>query len=104
MVQDWILRQNLRAFLTAVSWVVGYPFGADDWAAIEHGVRESDDETGQRYEYTFAGQQAAKLLLARDPGTAVVHVRVEAAAEVEPQIRLALSIFQHFHIEGADHN
>ena len=34
-----------------------------------------------------------------DPGTAVVHVRVEAPTSVAPKVEAALQIFQLFHVK-----
>jgi hypothetical protein len=98
MVADWIFDENLRPFLTALGWVVGYQFGTDDWEAISTGVRDSDGEADRWYEYEFPGQHPAKLLLACDPGTSVVQVRASVKDELEPQVRLAVSIFQRFHV------
>jgi hypothetical protein len=98
MVTDWVFDSNLRPFLTVLGWVTGYAFDANDWEAVAHGVRESDAEADRCYEYEFAGRTPARLRLGQDPGTSVVHVRVQVPAEVEPQVRVAVSIFQHFHI------
>jgi hypothetical protein len=97
MVTDWIFDENLRPFLTALGWIVGYQFDNDDWEAISLGVRDSDGETGRWYEYEFHGQHSSKLVLARDPGTSVLQVRASVPAELEPQIRLAVFIFQRYH-------
>jgi hypothetical protein len=98
MIAEWIYRENLKPFLMGLGWLVDYPFDSDDWTAISHGVGASDGEAGRWYEYEFAGRLPARLRLAHDPGTSVVRVHVEVPAEVEPQVRITLLIFQHFHV------
>jgi hypothetical protein len=103
MITGWIFDGNLRPFLTVIGWIVGYSFDADDWVALSHGVRESDAEANSWYEYEFVGRYSAHLRLGRDPGSSVVQVRAGVPADVDPQIRLALAIFAHFHVShGAD--
>jgi hypothetical protein len=94
----WVLEDNLRPFLTAVGWIVGYPFDPDDWTAISFGVRETDQEAGRWYAYEFAGRHRAMLSLARDPGSCVVHVRVGVPSELESQVNLAAEIFTRFRL------
>src|SRR4051812_26294018 len=98
MVTDWIFDDNLKAFLTALGWIAGYPFGPDDWEAVSCGVRENDGDDERWFEYEFSGPHPAVIRLAPDSGTCVVRVQISTPAEVEPQVRLAVAIFQHFRI------
>jgi len=100
MMANWVFEENLRPFLLALSWFVDYDFDPDEWAAIRYGVEASDQEADRWYEYEFAGQQHAALWLARDPGSSVVHVRVEVPAAVVPKVEAAFEIFEAFRIKS----
>jgi hypothetical protein len=92
MVSNWILRENLEPFLTALGWVVGYPFDKDDWAAISEGLLEDNGVVT----YEILGILPAKLELKYDQISGSFQVSVETPAEAHPQVELALAIFQHF--------
>lgn len=100
MIRDWLLMDNLQPFLTVLGWLVDYDFGPDDWTAIHFGVRETDAEGERWYDYEFAGRRRAVFSLAIDPGTSVVHARIEVPPELEPQVQLAISIFAHFTVRA----
>jgi Fe-S-cluster containining protein len=86
---------NLRPLLTALGWVVGYGFGAGDWEAVSAAVRETDAAAGRWCEYTLAGGHRATVRMARDAGGGV-QVRAEVPRNVEPPVRLAVALCQHF--------
>jgi hypothetical protein len=94
----WVYEDNLRAFLTVVGWIVGYSFDADDWFAVSSGVRESDAEANQWYEYELVGDHRAALRIGIDAGAEVVHVRCDVSPELQSQVRLASEIFAHFRV------
>jgi hypothetical protein len=100
MVTDWIFEDNLRAFVLAIAQFAGYPFDEDDWLAIRSGIEGTDEEAGHRFDYEFPGRHVLRFWLARDPGTAVVHARVEAPPGVVPKVEAALQIFQFFHMKA----
>lgn len=87
MVVDWIYRDNLRPFLTALGWVVGYNFDEVDWEAICHGLRETNAEADRWFEYELSGNYRAAFSLALDDGS-VVMARIGVPSELESQIRL----------------
>ena len=58
--------------------------------------RKEQDE--RWYAYELAGKHTARLRLGRDAGTSAVRLRVEVPAEVEAQVRLAVTIFQRFRV------
>ncbi len=98
MLADWVFADNLRAFLMALSWFLGHPFDDDNWTASHHGVEGTDEEAGRWFDYEFTGEHTARLRLAADRGTSVIHVRVEVPATAEPKVEAAISIFQHFRV------
>jgi hypothetical protein len=94
---------NLEPFLTAVGWVVGYRFDADDWQAVSQGIRDTDAEGGQWYEYEFHGQRPTAFAVAYDePGCGVARFRAELPPEQAAQVRLLADLcFQfHWHLPG----
>ncbi len=97
---DWVFAENLRPFLQSIGWFVGYDLDPDDWTAICHGIESTDQEADRWFDYELAGQQRAALWLALDPGTSVVHVRVEVPAELGPKVAAAIAIFQVFRIKA----
>jgi hypothetical protein len=94
----WVFEDNLRPFLKALGWVVGYSLDPGDWEAIAAGVRETDAEAERWYDYEFAGKSRTAFSLARDPESCVVQVRVTVPVELEPQVRLAADIFARFRV------
>jgi hypothetical protein len=100
VVADWIIEENLRPFLTALGWFVGYDFDEDDWTAIRYGIKGTEQDADRWFDYEFAGQHRAYLWLASDTGTSILHVRVEVPESVVPKVEAALSIFQWFHLAG----
>jgi hypothetical protein len=100
MLVNWVFEENLRPFLLTLGWFVGHDLGEDDWTAIRHGIEATDQEADRWFDYEFAGHQGAALGLALDPGTSVVHVRVEVPASVVPKVETAIAIFQVFRIRS----
>ncbi len=87
MVADWLFKDNLQAFLTVLSWLASYDIAPDELAVIEDGVRGTDADKNQWYDFEFAGKKRVKFSLAIDPGTSVVHVRLDAPADLVPRCR-----------------
>ena len=100
MLANWVFAENLRPFLISLGWFVGYEFDPDDWTAIRYGIEATDQEADRWFEYEFAGLQRAVFRLACDPGTSVVHVRVEVPAALVPKVEAAIAIFQAFRIQA----
>ena len=99
MLSNWVYADNLRPFLLTLGWFVGYAFDDDGWSAIRFGVEGTDEEADRWFDYKFEGKSSARFRLAVDPGTSVVHARVEVPAVAEPKVEAALSIFQHFRVQ-----
>ena len=54
-MEGWVFLDNLRPFAVFVADCAGYDLLADEVVAIEFGVRNSDAEAGQWYEYRVRG-------------------------------------------------
>jgi Fe-S-cluster containining protein len=98
-VAGWVIAGNLLPFLTAVGWVVGYGFGPGDWETVSAAMPQTDATADRWHNYAFAGGHRAKVRLARDPDGGTVQVRLEVPKEVEAQVKLAIGIFQRFHVQ-----
>ena len=51
-----------------------------------------------RGSYEFAGNQKLAFNVSLDRDTEVLEVTVNTAAELEPQVELAIAVFQEFHL------
>ncbi|MFF8883134.1 hypothetical protein [Streptomyces flaveolus] len=88
-IAGWIWGRNLRAFLELLSRYAGYTFDETDWAAVEAGVQDTDDETSEGwYSYPLVGTLAAlEVALAHAVGGEEVSVRVAGAETGDLQLR-----------------
>jgi hypothetical protein len=93
MVAGSILQENLEPFLVTLSWLIGYSIDADDWQAINNDLLD-----GGGGSYEFAGNQRMKFDVALGGNTDVLSVTVAVPEELEPQVELAVAIFQHFRL------
>jgi len=92
MFSDWILEDNLKPFVETLSGFVGYRFDDRDWDAIRFNLKDTDVEAERWYDYELAGERTAKLRLARDPGSIVLFVRVQADEDLERRAAVATEI------------
>ncbi len=100
MVANWIFRDtNLVAFLESVAALSGYDLLPDEISAIEYGVRVTDQERDQWYQYAFAGKSPVSLSIAADPGTDIVHIRAECSDDFKPTIEALLFVFQEYQVK-----
>jgi hypothetical protein len=68
-LSNWILRDNLKQFLTSTTSELGISFNDDDWETIRYGIQGSSDAEDRWFEYEFRGaQQSLKISLANDEG------------------------------------
>ncbi|MBI5725242.1 MAG: hypothetical protein HZA50_14885 [Planctomycetes bacterium] len=92
MIKNWISDDNLKAFVEILSSWIGYNFGQMDWDAIRFGVENTNQEADKWFDYTLEGRQTVKLWFAIDPGTYVVHVRIDCPPELSPKLEAAIDI------------
>ncbi|MGA4963525.1 hypothetical protein [Streptomyces pseudogriseolus] len=88
-IAGWIMDRNLRAFLELLSRYVGYAFDDTDWATVEDGVRDTDDEEPDGwYSYPLAGTHVTlDISLARSVGSEVLSVSVTGVETPELRLR-----------------
>jgi hypothetical protein len=98
MIYNWLFEDNLLPFLTVLAWIVEYDFDLDDWTAISHGVRGTNDKADQWYEYEFSGAQSARIWFACADGSTVMNVQIEVPEILKAQIELAFMVCQDFNI------
>ncbi|MEV4785674.1 hypothetical protein AB0K53_09515 [Streptomyces tuirus] len=92
----WIFAENLRPLCESVAEFSGYGFDDSDWQAIETALPGTDAEKpGGWYDYPLAGRVPLTLLVAEDPGSSVVFVRLTGDPDdrTRAQIEAALRIF-----------
>ena len=100
MLESWILKRNLKPFIETVSGFVGYGFDTWDWDAIRCGVKGTDIEADRWYAYELLGERLIKLLLASDPGSSVVFVRVDADKDLEDYAEVAVNIIGTYELSN----
>ncbi len=94
---DGIIDNNLEPWLAVVASFVGAQLDADDRAAIEHGMSDTNVERKAWFEYAFSGTETLNVRLARDPGSSVVFVEAHPAvpnAVLNVRVATATEIFQ----------
>ena len=65
-MESWIRRENLRPFFEFAAWSVGYTFDGLDWDAVALGIRDTDYDDHQRFEYPLSGRQSVATHAAVD--------------------------------------
>ena len=93
MVAGQILNENLDQFVTTLSWIIGYSLDEDDRERIN-----TDWLDGGGGSYEFVGNQKMTFGFSLDPKKEMVDVTVELPSEFEPQVELAIAIFQNFQL------
>ena len=100
MSSGWIIANNLKPFCETVATFGGYGFDDSDWDAIATGVKRTDYEQGNWFEYEMQGDSPVTLKIARDPGTSVLFVAVEADAAIQARMTVAIEIMQTYHLHS----
>jgi hypothetical protein len=98
VIADWIFEENLAAFLMTLGWIIGYEVEDEELAVIAYGISDSDGDHDRWYLHELIGNHRAQLMLACDQGCGVVQVRVDGPIELEPQVELAIQIFNRYHV------
>ncbi|MEV8593606.1 hypothetical protein [Streptomyces sp. NPDC052012] len=91
----WIIDTNLRPLCESIAEFAGYEFSESDWQAVETALPATDVERAAWYDYPMLGRLPLTLLVAADPGSSVVFVRVLGLTDerIKAQIEAALHIF-----------
>lgn len=96
-----MFEEKLRPFCESVAEFSGYGFDDSDWQAIENALAGTDvEEPGGWYDYPLSGRTPLTLLVADDPGSSVVFVRLtgEPDDRTRAQIEAALHIFSPYRV------
>jgi len=93
MVSDWVYESNLRPFLEAVSWLVGYGFDDLDWEAVTFGLQRADDRGSDEEWFDYKlGTVAVRVR-----GVFIVYVEVETPPELDRGVEVAAMVMQNYH-------
>jgi hypothetical protein len=90
MVKGQIWQRNLEAFLTTLGWIVCYSVDKDDLDMINNDLLD-----GGGGELKFDG---ATVSVSINSDTSLLDIAVNTTSDLEPQVELALTIFQHFEL------
>jgi hypothetical protein len=93
MAAGQILNENLNQFVTTLGWIIGYSLDEGDWARINNDWLDGGGGT-----YEFVGNHKMTFGFSVDSKKEMVDVTVELPSEFEPQVELAIAIFQHFQL------
>ncbi len=99
-VGGWLFDDNLGPFVNFLADLAGYDLLRDELTAITAGVRETDAEAGRWYEYCLGGKATVTCALARDPGTCVLHYRVDCPNNLVEQVEVAAGIMAEYRQQG----
>jgi len=83
------------------SSLVGYEFDTLDWDAVAIGLRDTDVERQQWFEYPLSGRQSLALKVALDPGSSVVFVEAEADGALAARLDAAAELMATFWLRYA---
>ena len=91
MIADWILEENLHAFLDVVAGFAGYPIDDLDRDAIDAQLVPAD-ESECTASYDFG--QTVSLRLAKEHGASAIDVRIQGPDRVEALTQGAIAALQ----------
>ncbi|MFF6915995.1 hypothetical protein [Streptomyces sp. NPDC012466] len=90
----WILAENLRPFCESVAEFSGYDFDDSDWQAVENALPGTDVEKPDGwYDYPLSGRTPLTLLVADDPGSSVVFVRLTGELDDRTRTRIETVLY-----------
>jgi len=99
MYAAWILEENIKPLLETVARIAGAQLDNWDWDATTVGLKNTDHERGQWFDYQFQGNHSVKIRLAREHGTSVLFVELESNAQIESQCAVALTIMADYRLQ-----
>lgn len=103
VVADWIIRENVQPFMIAYGRLLGAVPDLDELEVIRLGVLRADAEADRWYEHSFWGvaDDRARIRLAPDPGSSVMHVRATVPPEFVTRMQDLISVFQSWVLTSA---
>jgi len=99
MIEDWIIRENLKAFCEVCAVVTGYNYTELDWDAISHGVDTHHQYTRQWFEYAFEGISTVSFRFTFEPQggqNGIVMINIEAPSKIKQQLSVIIMIMQDY--------
>lgn len=100
MVANWFFESNPTAFLTLLARIADYPIDTWDHDAIVNAMSDTDAEAGRWHEYEFVGVNSVKFSLAYDPGTTVIHCRLDLPTSLIDRTELLFTVVQEFDVSN----
>lgn len=92
-IGHWIWRFNLEFVLIELSAASGYDYAQTDREAILFGLKGTDSEQEQYFEYSFIEESQIDFAIAEEPGTDLfmflVNCQPETASSIEYILHLA---------------
>ena len=98
MPSDWIIEDNLKPLLETLATFAGYSLDAWDWDAVQLGIKGTDVERGDWYEYELSGNRPVRIRIAKDVGSSVIFIDVNVDGELDAKVAAAMEIMQTYHL------
>jgi hypothetical protein len=96
-----VCEENLRALCESMAFFTGYDFDDWDWQAIETALPSTDaDRADGWYDYPLSGRVPLTLLVAVNPGSSVVDVRVAGGMDdrLSAQLDVLFHVFNRYRV------
>ena len=97
-IADWISAANLPTFLAALADLVGFGLAPDDRTRLVAALADTDSGDDRWCACSMPGSKTARLRFARDGASDKVRIWLEVPAELRPQARFALRLFQRYRV------
>ena len=94
----WIREENLRPAVEALASICGYNFDESDWAAIRHGVKDTDEAEGVGFDYPLIGVFRIDMSISLDVGTSNCSLKVTSKRDILEQTWIIEFFSQSFSI------
>jgi hypothetical protein len=89
-LENWIHEENLRPFFEFAASRAEYDLCELDWDAITYGLRGTNYEADEWFEYPLIGRERLDIAAAADPGSSVVFVRIAGSTDIALETAVAL--------------
>ena len=96
MQERWIYEANLRPFFEFAAARVRYDFDDLDWDAITTGLRATDVDAEQWFDYPVAGRETITVSIADDRHSDVVWIAARGSRETTAVLELAAELMQRY--------
>ena len=90
MIEDWILEDNLEAFLELLSGKSGYKWSESDMEAVESLIKESDGEAESYIEYPL-GQSGTIVQLAQKSADGIILIKIKLGKDLSEYLAMFIT-------------